>query len=732
MSKCPWFAVAAAFLVLAVPAVAAHGSSPSEETSEGPSEASAEVASEASSGAKQDDTEAADAEQGNAVFTEAGGRLVIDTEVTVTAAAPGFRTESTSVATKSNTPILFVPLNVSVTGREQLDDMQVINIGKSHDYSTGFTTTSYSGLAMSRGFNVSWYDHRRDGLRIFSWSIREPVGVDRIQYLRGPAGVLYGDGSPGGLVNLVIKKPLPFTQSAFTVAGGELGYGRATADLTGPLSADERVLYRAVASWEQLDNSNDNDEERYSILPSLAIRISDSTTLTADSEFYSERARGAGQAVPVTSGLRAGDLDGGPFGFNAANPDDLWSNWNVSAGVRLDSVLSPRAAVHSAYRYTKIVSDNDYHAPFGLFPDDRTVIRFIVRGGSDWREHQSDTFFTYDLDTDSVDHRMVGGFEIGYSTTDGQSGFGPATPVDLFDTVYAPAPATTLFNFTTDNDTRRYGAYVQDQMTFGDRFHLLASLRWSQVETTNTFAGTDNEAEAWSPRLGVVYQIGDNYSVYGSLSEGFEPAGPGVTLENGQPADPTRSESYEVGFKANFLRSRLSLTTALYDLTRTNILEAQPATGLFRQIGEGQSRGFEIDLVGSLTSDLEIRTGYAWNETEITRDIEGFTGKEFINAPRHNFSLWGSYSFRRGLLQGLTLKAGGVYVSERFADNANEIAMPSYIRYDAGVAYGFDSGLVLDLSVDNLTDVAYIQSGTNASWNYGNERRVSLSVSQRF
>ncbi|MEM8996878.1 MAG: TonB-dependent receptor, partial [Acidobacteriota bacterium] len=528
------------------------------------------------------------------------------------------------------------------------------------------------------------------------------------------------------------KKPLPFAQYSFGLSGGDLGYGRATADVSGPVNGDDRVLFRAIASWEQLDNTNDNDEERYSILPSMSIRVNDSTTVTVDSEFYSERARGAGQAIPPTAEVLAGNLDDAPLGFNAANPDDKWSNWNVSAGVRLDSVLSARAAVHSAFRYTKIVSDNDYHVPFGLFPDNRTVLRFIVRGGTDWREYQSDTFFTYDIDTDSVDHRMVGGFEIGYSTTDGETGFGPATPVDLFDPVYAPGPATTALSFAADSDTRRYGAYIQDQITFGDRFHILGALRWSQVRNRNTVAGTDSDEEAWSPRVGLVYQIGERFSVYGSFSEGFEPAGPGAILEDGRPADPTRSESYEVGFKANLLRNRLSLTTAVYDLRRTNILESQPATGLFRQIGEGQSEGFEIDLVGSVTRNLEIRTGYAWNRTEITRDTAGFVGNEFINAPRHNYSLWGSYAFRQGPLSGLTLKAGGVYVSERFADSANAATVPSYIRYDAGVAYTLPNGLALDLSVDNVTDVNYIQSGSNTAWNYGNERRISLSASMQF
>ncbi|MEM6703025.1 MAG: TonB-dependent receptor [Acidobacteriota bacterium] len=667
------------------------------------------------------------------VLTEAGGRIVVSDEVSVTDTVGGYQTESTSVATKTFTPLLQIPLNVTVAERDQLDDMQAINISKSHDYAAGFMAVGYSGLAMARGFSVSWYDHRRDGLRIFSWSIREPVSLEKIQYLRGPAGVLYGDGSPGGLVNLVQKKPLPVSQYELGIEGGNLGYRRAIGDATGSLSQNGKLLYRVVGAWEQIDNDNNNDEQRYSILPSFSYRIGNRTTLTVDGEYYDEQGRGSGQNFPVHPDLIAGNFDALPFDVNFANPDDRWSNWNSSVGARADAVLGSNGSLHSALRYTKIIGENDYHAPFGGFlPDNRNLIRFFIQGATDWREYQSDTFGTLNIEGDKTIHRLVGGFEIGRSTTNGDNGFGPAGILDIFNPVYGERPESTPFSVQSNFETRRVGVYAQDQFSIGDKWHFMGSVRWSEVENNNRIAQDVNTEDDVTPRVGVVYQPSSNYSVYASYTNGFEPAGAGIFLEDGSPADPTNSDSYEIGFKANFLNSRLTLNSALYQIERTNIPQFVQETNAYVQIGGAESEGFEIDLVGRLTRALQIRAGLALNETEITDDVRGFEGFDLINTPDENVSLWLNYTLPSGALQGLSFKGGAVYVSERFADDGNTLVIPDYTRYDLGVDYETARNMVIDLSVENLTDERFFQSGFATAWTFANSRRVSLSVRQRF
>jgi iron complex outermembrane receptor protein len=215
---------------------------------------------------------------------------------------------------------------------------------------------------------VGFYDLRRDGLRTYSWSVRELAAVERVQYLRGPAGILYGDGSPGGLVNLMLKKPLPVRQHELSVGGGELGFRRVTADSTGPLGGGRGVRYRLVAAAEGLEDGYDNDESRVSVLPMLSFDLGARTTLHLDGEYYDQRGRGYRHVVPATAATQAGDFGAIPWELNMASPDDAWRGWNASGGLRLDTQLSERASLHAAARYTWIDGDLDVQALAALFP----------------------------------------------------------------------------------------------------------------------------------------------------------------------------------------------------------------------------------------------------------------------------------------------------------------------------------------------------------------------------
>ena len=173
------------------------------------------------------------------VVKEVGGRLVIDGETVEVVADTDVPPHDSSIATKTDTPLLETPRSVSLMDRHALDDLQVVNVSQAHDYTVGLSPEDERGPGFARGFRLGFYDLRRDGLRTYTWSVREPVALDRVQYLRGPAAVLYGDGSSGGLVNLVLKKPLPAKRVEASAGAGERGFRRFTADATGPLKGIE-------------------------------------------------------------------------------------------------------------------------------------------------------------------------------------------------------------------------------------------------------------------------------------------------------------------------------------------------------------------------------------------------------------------------------------------------------------------------------------------------------------
>ncbi len=533
-----------------------------------------------------------------------------------------------SLATKTDTALLETPRGVSVVDPKTLDELQAVNVSQAHDYVPSFTPQDERGPAYSRGFPVGFYDLRRDGLRTYTWSVRELAGVDRVQYLRGPAGVLYGDGSPGGLVNLVLKKPLPVPRRELSRGGGSLGFRRVTADSTGPAGKGRGIRYRLVAAAEGLDDGYDNDESRVSVLPMLSIDLGVRTTLNLDGEYYDQRGRGYRHTVPATGATQAGDFSAIPWDLNMASPDDHWRRWNVSGGVRLDAQLSPRASLHVAGRYTRIDGDIDVQALAALLPDGQTAARYLYREKSVWDEYQTDMFAVLDARSGGVKHRLVVGLEAGSSTADSAIGTAPAPSLDLYDPVYGPRPPDPPLS-PSGSDLWRVGAYLQDQVALGSRWSLVPGLRLSRLRQEDTSpaarqapSGPVSTHTAVTPALGAVFLVRPTLSLYASYAEGFEPGAPGEYLQDGRALDPVESRSLEVGVKVDLVGGRLSASLAGFGIRQTNVPEADPR-GFYRQIGAGESRGLEAEVVGSPTRGLVVRAGYAWTRTEVTRTSRG-------------------------------------------------------------------------------------------------------------
>lgn len=672
---------------------------------------------------------------------EIGGRLVVSGETVFVVADPDSPSRDASIATKTDTALLETPRSVSVTDRSTLDDRLSTNVEDAHDYTVGVIPMDERGPASARGFGIGFYDLRRDGLRTFTWSVREPVALERVQYLRGPAAVLYGDGSPGGLVNLVLKKPLPTRWAEVTASGGELGFGRFTADFTGPVAGSRRVRYRVIGAAERLDNGFDNNERRISFLPMLSFDVGTRVTVHVDGELYDQRGRGYRHTVPSTPDTQHGDFSKLPWDLNIASPDDQWSGWSASPGVRLDARLGQRSSVHTSARYTRIGGDLDVQALAGLAPDGHTLLRFAYREISAWQEYQTDTFVMSTVHTGAIEHRLVTGFEAGLSTTDSEIGTGPAPSLDMYAPVYAPRPPTPDLR-PTRYDVLRLGAYAQDQIRLRPTLIVVPALRWSRLGTTDRAVsnavvnGPSSQGIASDvallPSVGIVVLPRPWLSLYSTAARGFEPPTLGQYLQDGRALVPADNSSIEAGAKADLLGTRLALTGAVYGIRRTNVPEAQ-TSGFYRQIGEGKSRGIEADVHGSLVRGLGIDAGYAWTRTEITRDAAGFVGRELPNAPRHKANVWVRYRFPEGRLDHLTLATGVVRVSNRFIAGDNVTIAPAYTRLDASGSYELvGPRLKLAAAVQNVTNVRYVASGAGVALWAGAPRRVVFQITSSF
>ena len=670
--------------------------------------------------------------------TEMGGRLVGMSETVDVIASLDEPPRTSSVATKTNTPLLETPRSVSIVERRTLDDLAAINLTQVHDYTLGMTPEDEHAALFCRGFRLNLSNLRRDGLRVSTWSVREPVALDRVQYLRGPSAVLYGDGSPGGLVNLVLKKPLPVHRYEGSLAAGGLGFKRGTVDLTGPLSAGRGARYRLVAAAEGLEDGFENGESRLSVVPMLSFEFGDRTTLHLDGEFYDQRGRAYRHLVPATPDAQAGDFSQIPWDLNVVSPDDHWRGWNASAGARLDATLSERTSLHVAGRYTRIGGDFDVQGLLGLDADGRTAERFHYREISHWNEYQGDAFVSLSAGSGGIRHVLVGGFEAGLSTTDSLIGLGAAPPLDIYDPVYAPRPPEPPLS-PTRYDMTRLGVYVQDQIRFGQRLTAVPAVRASQLHLEDRAARDASAAVSnstsdgkVSPSLGLGFLPRPDVSLYATYSDGFEAPAPSQFSEDGTLLAPVTSRSYEAGVKTQLLGQRLGFVASGFLIRQTNVPEPD-LLGFYRQIGEGRSAGLELEGVGSPVAGLRVRAGYAYTTTEITHDTTGFVGNELPNAPRHKLDLWAHYRFGHHAMRGLAVGGGVVHVSERFTTRDNLVRLPPYTRFDAVASYEVvGPKLVLTLAVQNLTDVRYVTSGTGQVFFAGPPRRLAVSVASTF
>jgi iron complex outermembrane receptor protein len=673
------------------------------------------------------------ANAGQGAVREIGGRLVVSDETTVVAPDPDSLPRNSTIATKIDAPLLETPRSISIVDRRMHDGMGATNITQAHDFATGVTPLNEHGPGFARGFPIGYYDLRRDGLRTFSWSVRELAAVERVQYLRGPAAILYGDGSPGGLVNMVLKKPLPAKRYELTTSGGSSGFGRVAGDVTGPLTSDRRLRYRVVGASEWLDNGFDNGERRLTLLPTVAFDVGPRATVTLDTEWYQQRGRAYRHVVPATAAAQRGDFSGYPWDLNTNGPDDHWSGSNLSPGLRVDAGLGARSSLHAAVRYTRINGEIEGQGLSRLAEDGRTALRFQYHEVSRWHEYQTDTFAATAFRTGAIEHRLVAGVEAGLSTVDSLIGTGPATPLDIFEPQYSKEldPAAR----PTRNDVRRLGAYVSDQLEIGGRVILTPALRWGRLEIDDHVAPageTQSIEHVVSPGIGVVVLPRSGLSLYANYAEGFEPPTPGQYLEDGRTLAPASSAAIESGAKLDLPGRRASLTVAAFRIRRTNVPEADPR-GFFRPIGEAASHGLELDAAGTILPGLIVRGGYAWMGTEITRDASGFAGRELPNAPRHKGQVWMRYRVARPSFKGLTVAAGLVHVADRFTARDNVVVAPSYTRVDGSVSREIAGPrLVLAVVAQNVTNRRYVTSGAGAVFFAGPPRRVAVQLATVF
>lgn len=664
---------------------------------------------------------------GLAFAVEPGRESVVTNEDAIQVVVTGeqdrdYVVDEVSTATRTDTPLRDIPQSIQVVPQEVLEDQQVIRVRDALRNVSGIGEGNGFGDSREtyiiRGFFTN--DVLRNGFleRSNFRTFRETVNLERIEILKGPASVLYGNLEPGGIINLVTELPLAVPRYEAQLQVGNYGTVRPSIDITGPLNESRTLRYRLNAVYEHSDGFRDFDQniERVFVAPVVSWEIGNRTDLILELEYLRDERPFDRGIIALGDGIA--DI---PFDRILGEPDDDVNIEEFGASLRLNHQFNDNWTLRNGLRF--YTTDTAFQfARVGVLNEDTGELT-----RSDWSDNQS-TFWNYSIQssiqgefsTGPVDHTLLVGVDLFRvtDTFDNRSSLEPPPSINIFDPVYGLGDRPNREDLLEDrflfqDEIDNLGIYVQDQMAIADNLILLAGGRFDLIDQDSTFNGVDSEleAEAFTPRVGVVYQPIEPLSLYASFSRSFTP-NTGTTVD-GDLLEPERGTQFEVGLRGEWLDGRLITNLAAYNLTKRNIAVTDPNNTDFSiAVGEQRSQGIELDVLGEILPGWNIIASYAHTDAEVTDDGgSAIEGNRLADVPRNAASLWTTYELQSGNLEGLEFGLGLFYASDRPGNLNNDYEIPSYVRTDARVSYSQDNWQ-LAVNFKNIFDVDYIQNGS--------------------
>ncbi|MEH2253086.1 TonB-dependent siderophore receptor [Nostoc sp.] len=629
-----------------------------------------------------------------------------------------YQVPDATVGTRTNRRVQDIPQSIQVVPRQSWQDQGAVNTIDALR-SVGVIQTANSptngDVFTIRGFQTS--NILRNGLKDYTAGAvsgqSQLANIERLEVLRGPASVLYGQGNPGGTINFVTKQPLSEPYFATSMTFGSYSFYQPTLDISGPLNSDKTLLYRLNASYISTESFVDFFyNQRYLIVPVLSWQIDKKTKLTFEGEFRDQQ-QAHRTGLPAVGTVLPNPNGEIPLNVNTLDEGATNNRRSILLGYNFEHRFSDNWSLVNAFNIRSLRYRTDTANPGSLRPDQRSINRtrqdYTGAPAAD-DEYALDNHVVGKFKTGSLQHELVAGFDLYRDIVQFDQTMRSLAPLDLFNPVYGQPPGgiVSRINQKTKND--QLGFYVQDIVSLTNNLNLVLGGRGDFVDNkvTNFLRASGNQSQsdfAFSPRVGLVYKPIPPVSLYASYSESFF-QNIGTTFE-GNLFEPSRGTQYEVGVKADFFSGKLSSTLALYQLTQSNILTTDPNHLTYSiATGEQRSRGIELNITGEILPGWNVIASYAYTDGQVTKDNQSTIGNQLVNVPENSASLWTTYTFAKGNLQGLGFGLGLFYVGERQGDLINSFSLPSYLRLDAAVYYRLDH-LRFALNLKNLSDVQY-------------------------
>lgn len=687
-------------------------------------------------------------------------------EVTIAGDKNRYMTPVVSPALRMKTPILETSQNIQVVTGEELQDQQIFNMleGVTRNISGAQRLEHWDNYARinMRGSQLTAF---RNGMnmQLSPWSpMTEDMSmVERIEFVKGPAGFMLAAGEPGGFYNVVTKKPTGQERGEVNVSLGSFDQYRLTTDLDGVLSKNGKLLYRLNLMGELRGSHRDFEtNNRYLISPVLKYLVDDQTTFTLeyDEQFSQMSVIGSNYAF---SKRGYADL---PRSFTTAEPNlDPSEMRDRTLMAILEHRFSERwqLTAQASYLYFKQIGQSLW--PYGIDSENDSLMQ---RGISIWDalgfNKNAQVFINGEFNTGGISHHLLSGIDMSHRDyyADWNQGAPLGGPFNIYAPQYGQVPASGIPEWDRSQDIRERGVnynnsysafYLQDQLNFlDDRLRLTLAGRFTSNRQINPYSGT-RENEKWTPRVGLSWSVIPDMALYAVLDQSFLP-NLGVDWQ-GRSFDPVTGTNLEVGVKRDWDQGRWNSTVSAYRIVKNNVLTTdyehpsvgndpdnpQPPQYIYsRTTGEQEVKGVELDLRGEVIQGLQVVINYAYTDAVITEDSNPeVVGNHVAGATKHLQNTWLTYAPAGGRLQGLSFSLGYQFQAGRsswYVFDSSGNSLPDYFRLDGGVGYKKDR-MRFNIMVNNLLD-EYLYSGAPSGdmyyWQTEPGRNFRLTIGYSF
>ncbi|EPB4338623.1 TonB-dependent siderophore receptor [Enterobacter kobei] len=672
---------------------------------------------------------------------------VIADPTAVAEATNGYQPLNTSTATLTTMPMLDIPQVVNTVSDKVLADQHATTLDEAlYNVSNVVQTNTLGGTQdafVRRGFGAN-----RDG-SIMTNGLRTVLprsfnaATERVEVLKGPASTLYGILDPGGLINVVTKRPEKTFGGAISATSSSFGGGTGQVDVTGPIDGT-RLAYRLTGEYQDEDYWRNFGNERSTFIAPSLTWFGDDATVTV---LYSHR----DYKTPFDRGTI--------FDLNTKQPVNVDRNTRFDEPFNITDGQSDLAQLNAEYRLnSQWTAKFDYSYSQDKYSDNQARVmaydakngnltrRVDATQGSTQRMHSTRADLQGNVDIAGFYNEILTG--VSYENYDllrtdmmrckNVKGF------NIYHPVYGKLDKCTTVSAADSDQTLKqesYSAYAQDALYLTDKWIAVAGMRY-QYYTQYAGKGrpfnvnTDSRDEQWTPKLGLVYKLTPSVSLFANYSQTFMPQSSIASYIGDLP--PETSNAYEVGAKFD-LFDGVTANIALFDIHKRNVLYTESIGGetIAKTAGRVRSQGVEVDLAGSLTENTNIIASYGYTDAKVLEDPD-YAGKPLPNVPRHTGSLFLTYDIHNAFAGNtLTLGGGGHGVSRRSATNGADYYLPGYFVADAFAAYKMklQYPVTLQVNVKNLFDKTYYTSSI-ATNNLGNQigdpREVQFTVKMEF